>query len=331
MASYASVLATPVQDVSVDSILELLRTITVPPDNLRMIVEGLRKDMESPAGTPQPGGFRSFAATPAEGRGSSWRSSKPAYTARPPVGASSQSQPPRQPHVKYQSQFKASAPENMNDKILTSIIGNKLNSFTPVTYNDTRDFIYQIIDSGETAFIKDFVEKVFTKATREELYCALFAKLIAEIAHKFPVIYEEMNIYHAKFMSIFEDVEDYTESEVQMKKKQYRMGYGHFISELAGQNALPKDRLLQMIETISQKLVLHVEDSGKIKTLEEFIDCLFRLTKNLRDKSPAFFSKVKSDILAILTPSLTFILAEKRAGLSTKARFGLLDLKDLFV
>ena len=331
MASYASVLATPVQDVSVDSILELLRTITVPPDNLRMIVEGLRKDMESPAGTPQPGGFRSFAATPAEGRGSSWRSSKPAYNTRPPVGASPQSQPPRQPHIKYQSQFKASAPENMNDKILTSIIGNKLNSFTPVTYNDTRDFIYQIIDSGETAFIKDFVEKVFTKATREELYCALFAKLIAEIAHKFPVIYEEMNIYHTKFMSIFEDVEDYTESEVQMKKKQYRMGYGHFISELAGQNALPKDRLLQMIETIGQKLVLHVEDSGKIKTLEEFIDCLFRLTKNLRDKSPAFFSKVKADILAILTPSLTFILAEKRAGLSTKARFGLLDLKDLFV
>jgi hypothetical protein len=297
-----------------------------------MMVESLRKDMEIPASASQPSGFRSFAAPPTE-RGSSWRSSKPAYTQgqgqsqRPLVTAVG----PRQPHIKYQSQFKASAPENMNDKILTSIIGNKLNSFTPLTYNDTRDFIYQIIDSGETAFIKDFVEKVFTKATREELYCALFAKLIAEIAHKFPVMYDEMNVYHAKFMSIFEDVEDYTESEVQLKKKQYRMGYGHFISELAGQNALPKDRLLQMIETISQRLVAHVEDSGKIKTLEEFIDCLFRLTKNLRDKSPAFFSKVKGDILAILTPALTFILAEKRAGLSTKARFGLLDLKDLFV
>jgi hypothetical protein len=329
MASYASVLATPVQDVSIDSILELLRTVTAPPDNLRMMIDSLRKDMETPAGS-QPSGFRSFAASPADGRGSSWRSSKPTYTSRPAAPAPA---PTTGPRIRYQSQFKASAPDTMNDKILTSIIGNKLNSFTPVTYNDTRDFIYQIIDSGETAFIKDFVEKVFTKATREELYCALFAKLIAEIAHKFPVIYEEMNVYHTKFMSIFEDVEDHKESEydVQVKKKQYRMGYGHFISELAGQNALPKERLFQMIDTICQKLVQHVEDSGKIKTLEEFIDCLFRLTKNLRDKSPAFFSKVKANLLDILNPPLTFILAEKRPGLSTKARFGLLDLKDLFV
>jgi hypothetical protein len=189
------------------------------------------------------------------------------------------------------------------------------------------------MDSGEKEFIKHFVDKVFTKATDEELYCALFAKLIAEIAHRYPVMYEEMNIYHAKFLQIFEDVEDHKESDydVQVKKRQYRMGYGHFISELAGQNALPKERLLEMMDTVGKRLVLHADDPGKTKTLEEYTDCLVRVVKNLKQKSPAFFSNVNPDLQPIVTGFVAPLLAEKKAGFSTKARFGLMDLRDLFV
>lgn len=303
-------------EVQVESIMELLRTVTVPPDALKMVIEGIRKDMEVPANT----GYRNFPTDSKSG----WRGTgvaKPTFSQ------------PKTPHPRYQSQFKSSSSANLDGKILNTIIGNKLNSFTQVTYADTRDFIYQIMDSGETTFIQDFVKKVFTKATLEELYCALFAKLIAEIAQRYPIMYTEMNLYHTTFLQIFEDVEDHKDSEydVQLKKKQYRMGYGHFISELAGQNALPKEHLLQMIDTIGKRLVLHMEDSGKIKTLEEFTDCILRLTRNLKEKSPAFFSKVRPEILAILKPVLTTLLAEKRAGLSTKAKFGLMDLRDLFV
>jgi hypothetical protein len=265
-------------------------------------------------------GYRSF---PSESKGSSWRGS--GQTSRP----STHTPTPKVPHARYQSQFKTSG--DIDGKILNTIIGNKLNSFTQLTYNDTRDFIYQIMDSGEKEFIKHFVDKVFTKATGEELYCALFAKLIAEIAHRYPIMYEEMNVYHTKFLQIFEDVEDQSEYDVQVKKRQYRMGYGHFISELAGQNALPKERLTEMMDTVGKRLVLHADDPGKTKTLEEYTDCLVRVVKNLKEKSPAFFTNVRQDLHPIITSFVAPLLAEKKAGFSTKARFGLMDLRDLFI
>ena len=318
------------EEVTVDSILTMLKLVTVPPDSLKAEIDLIRREMEIPSS-----GHRTFAS---DAKGSSWRASSGQQQQQQKQqqhhkSAYISTQSPKAPHVRYQSQFKSSSSTDLDGKILNTIIGNKLNSFTQVTYNDTRDFIYQIMDSGETAFIKHFVDKVFTKATLEELYCALFAKLIAEIAHRYPVMYGEMDIYHKRFLQIFEDVEDHKDSEydVQVKKKQYRMGYGHFISELAGQNALPKERLFQMIDTIGKRLVLHSEDSGKIKTLEEFTDCLLRLTRNLKEKSPAFFSKVRSELFTLLGQFLTPLLAEKKAGLSTKARFGLMDLRDLFV
>jgi len=302
--------------LSVDSVLDMLRTVTVPPDSLRLDIEAIRREMEIPQT-----GYRNF---PSELKGSSWRGS-----AQLPRPATNTPTPSKAPHARYQSQFKTSG--DIDGKILNTIIGNKLNSFTQLTYNDTRDFIYQIMDSGEKEFIKHFVDKVFTKATGEELYCALFAKLIAEIAHRYPIMYDEMNIYHTKFLQIFEDVEDVSEYDVQVKKRQYRMGYGHFISELAGQNALPKERLNEMMDTVGKRLVLHADDPGKTKTLEEYTDCLVRVVKNLKQKSPVFFSNIRPELQAIISTFVTPLLAEKKLGFSTKARFGLMDLRDLFV
>jgi len=301
--------------LTVDSVLEMMRTVTVPPDALRAEIDAIRREMEIPQV-----GYRTF---PSEVKGGSWRGSS--QTPRPPQAV------PKTPHARYQSQFKTS--EDIDGKILNTIIGNKLNSFTQLTYNDTRDFIYQIMDSGEKEFIKHFVDKVFSKATGEELYCALFAKLIAEIAYRYPIMYGEMDVYHAKFLQIFEDVEDHKDSEydVQVKKRQYRMGYGHFISELAGQNALPKERLFQMMDTVGKRLMLHAGDPGKMKTLEEYTDCLVRVVKNLKEKSSAFFLNIRSELQAIVFDFVTPLLAEKKPGFSTKARFGLMDLRDLFV
>jgi hypothetical protein len=162
------------------------------------------------------------------------------------------------PVGRYQSKFTSGA-TNLEDKILNTVIGNKLNSFTKLTYADVRDFIYQILDSGETEFIKDFVDKVFKKACVEELYCALFAKLLAEIADRYPVIYEEMARYHQQFLNVFEDVqEDGGEGSIQARA--YRLGYGQFLSELAGQNALEKQQLFAMVE----KRVSRVQDAHQI-------------------------------------------------------------------
>jgi hypothetical protein len=304
------------------------------------------------------GGFRTQQASSSQQQGSSWGGrfgassapKQPDWTSgRIPTGGSdpwqkpssasasasaSHTQQPQQhskPVGRYQSRFKATG--NIEDKILNTVIGNKLNAFTPVTYNDTRDFIYQIIDSGEREFTRDFIVKVFAKATTEDLYCALFAKLIAEIAHKYPVMYEEMDKYHNEFLSVFEDVKEDAETDyvVLVKQKQYRMGYGQFIAELAGLNALEKHQLVSMVTKIGDSIWALSAAENKVKTVEEFIDCLVRLTTGLRDRSPVFFKSVKGELVKILGEKISTLIARSSPfpSLSKKGGFGLMDLKEI--
>jgi hypothetical protein len=338
----------------IDDILTMLKKVTTPPDALRLLIESLRCEME----IPQTVGFRgSGTDTRPTGPSRTFDKGKPTNAWKSGTGrfgsmdkgrpddapwhsharpAQTQSTTGVKPSPgRYQSRF-TSGNEGMDGKILNSIIGNKLNAFTETTYNDTRDFIYQIMDSGETDFIKDFVEKVFTKATVEELFCGLFAKLIAEIAQKYTGMYVEMQKYHNKFLEIFDDVEDHAEAEyaVQVKKKQYRMGYGHFLSELAGQNALEKSQLLGMIEKLIGSVWTLSVVEGKTKTVEEFIDCLIRLITSLKQKSKPFFLSVKGDMIACMMDKMEVMIDKKngvRPSLSVKGRFGLMDLRDLIV
>jgi len=256
---------------------------------------------------------------------------KPSSASTPSQQPPPQQQPPSKPVGRYQSRFKATG--NIEDKILNTVIGNKLNAFTPLTYNDTRDFIYQIIDSGEREFTRDFIVKVFAKATTEDLYCALFAKLIAEIAHKYPVMYEEMDKYHSEFLHVFEDVKEDVDTDyvVLVKQKQYRMGYGQFIAELAGLNALEKHQLVSMVTKIGDKIWALSAAENKVKTVEEFIDCLVRLTAGLRDRSPVFFKSVKGEIVKILGENISTLIARSSPfpSLSKKGGFGLMDLKEI--
>lgn len=340
MTSYVS---EPLEQ-EVDSILTLLAQVTQPPEHLNHLVEILRREMEAPAG-----GFRSgtgggrgttSGAPPQNWRGSTSggrfsnlqksSSTNSFHTSSPRTPSTPQGTRPTPP-VRYQSRFKSSG--NIQEKILNTVIGNKLNAFTPLTYNDTRDFIYQIMDSGETEFTRDFIEKVFTKATLEDLYCGLFAKLIAEIAHRYPVMYEEMNKYHGEFMKIFDTVREDSEAEYVdlVKEKQYRMGYGQFLAELAGKNALDKEQLLTMVSKVMEKIWGVSGEENKVKTVEEFIDCLVRLLTSLRDRSPTFFKGVKGDLDECLLERVNALIARStpRPSLSNKARYGLMDLRDL--
>ena len=343
----------------IDSIISMLKTVTTPPEALRRLIESLRSEMEIPAtatgfrgatGTTQMRSFDKTAkhsvhsgsggpSSSSQWKGGRFRSEeapwhRPHAHAPAPVAPASQIS---RPAGRYQSRFTSGNEGNLEGKILDSIIGNKLNAFTETTYDDTRDFIYQIMDSGETDFIKDFVEKVFAKATLEELFCGLFARLIAEIAQKYTGMYTEMQNYHNKFLEIFDDVEDHAEADyaVQVKKKQYRMGYGHFLSELAGRNALEKGQLVGMIDKIMNSIWDFSVKEGKTKTVEEFVDCLLRLIKSLKQKSNTFFLSVKDDMVKSMMDKINALIDKKsgitRPSLSMKGRFGLMDLKDLIV
>lgn len=350
-------------DEEVSGWLKTLKAVKDVPDGLLRLVDSLRRDMEAPTGV---GGFRNGVSAPAATQrsfctsasgvsgfrtqqpsvpqqASSWRgrfnssvSKHSEWTSgRVPSGSPEPWQKPSpslpKPIGRYQSRFKVTG--NIEDKILNTVIGNKLNAFTPLTYNDTRDFIYQIIDSGEKEFTRDFIVKVFAKATTEDLYCALFAKLIAEIAHKYPVMYEEMDKYHSEFLHVFEDVKEDSETDyvVLVKQKQYRMGYGQFIAELAGLNALEKHQLVSMVTKIADNIWALSTTENKVKTVEEFIDCLVRLTGGLRDRSPVFFKSVKGELVKILGEKISTLIARSSPfpSLSKKGGFGLMDLKEI--
>jgi hypothetical protein len=340
-AAKTPVIVKPVQE-EINDILHTFKHITKGPDNLTRLLVSLRNEMETvvPATNSRTetkptrnfSGGNNVSST-------NWRSGainnnkrtpqeNMAYSSmRPPNTPSPKLSTPTAQPVRYQSHFTSNA--NLEDKILNEVIGNKLNSFTPKTYDDTRDFIYQIIDSGETGFIRDFVEKVFLKATLEELYCGLFAKLIAEIAHKYPVMYEEINRYHKEFLDVFKDVNENGSEANQIQKRQHRLGYGHFISELASLNALTRDQLLAMVQKVNDSLLEQAVLPEKSKTVEEFIDCLTRLTQSLRDRSPRFFSQIKTDLYAVLKEMMTSFIDKRPISVSTKARYGLMDLRDL--
>ena len=341
---------------NIKNIIAELSKVTTMPDSLISLLDSLRGEMEGP---PQRPGNRFGTTTNFGGggsggggggggfnqrsfQGSSWRSGGGGAQPASPRGRASafdtRSQtirpPPASPKPvgRYQTRFKTEG--DLNDKILNTIIGNKLNSFTATTYSDTRDFIYQIMDSGETEFIKDFIEKVFSKATVEELYCALFAKLIAEIAHRYPIMYEEMKRYHQEFLNVFDEVDDgkVVDSDLSIRRRLYRLGYGQFISELACNKALEKEQLIAMVSKVMDKVWEFTALDEKVKVVEEFIDCLVRLTKSLVQKSPEFFQMVKGDMAASILERAQGLISKTvgaRPSLSTKAKFGLMDLKDL--
>jgi len=357
MTSYASILENGPSDIQrdVSCIIDSLNKITTAPESLLRIVENLRKDMEVFQNANSSRGSASASASASAGKlrnfnsssssqtnwrsGQSGQSGQSRFAPSPKSPAfdspSSDSLTPKtpRPSVRYQSRFTTGG--GLQDKILNSVIGNKLNSFTSLTYNDTRDFIYQIMDSGEKEFIQDFIEKVFAKATLEELYCALFAKLIAEIAHRYPSMYEEMKRYHEEFLNIFDDVDEKQENaaDINLKKRQYRLGYGQFISELASLNALEKGQLLGMVERIVEKIFILSAQPERTKVVEEFVDCLLRLLKSLRQKSIVFFNTVKEEIKVRIIEKVTSMSDKKnpRASLSTKARFGLMDITDIIL
>lgn len=334
------------------SILGSFSSIKRGSDDLHALMERLRQDMEIPT---QPsfrsgvshhssnegrGGTRQFGSAQTQSTPSSSSSSNVSWR----MGVTSfqpkyQSNHSKTSHVssstaptgsgpgsgRYVSKFVSTG--SIDNKILNTVIGNKLNAFTPKTYNDIRDFIYQILDSGETEFIKDFIEKVFAKATLEDLYCGLFAKLIAEIAHKYPVMYDEMKRYHKEFTKIFENAGDGDHM-----KRMYRMGYGQFLSELASLNALEKEHLIEIVGLVNTKIWELTAQEGQEKVVEEFVDCLIRLMNSLKERSPAFFKNVKGEISEIMLANLNSILSKSagnRPSLSSKGRFGLMDLKDL--
>lgn len=256
------------------------------------------------------------------------------------------------PHSKYVSRFKKTT-EEVDDTILNTIILGKLNKFSVANYDEIKEFITHIMDSGETDMIKCFMRLVFQKAASEEMFCPLYAKLLSELSIRYPVLLTEMSNLYKHYMSIFEEVEtsaeDYNEFVKRNVEKKYRRGYSQFLAELIKYHVIDKDIFFKTLETIIKQVNNKLTDSESTKIIEEYADCMMKIMKaiSVNDASNTNYDSdsdsdsdndepkkgnmiqeirqyLKINIIRTIKP-----LTEKspsNTGLSTKSRFTFLDI-----
>jgi hypothetical protein len=246
---------------------------------------------------------------------------------------------------KYVSKYKNSEAQ-VEDKILNTIILSKLNKFSASTYDDIRDFLFQILGSQDAfqttqeknnteEFVKEFMSLVFKKAASEEIFCPLYAKLLTDISEKYPIILDEMNKLHENYLEIFEECDEsmsrsYEEFLEKNREKKYRQGYSQFLAELTSLKILSVDKLIVIYNKIFTQILNNGKQENKVVLIEQYIDCLLRITKVLRNRTEQFYIDIRKKLLSNIEGSLNEIMNNKSIfiSVSPKSRFLLMDIQD---
>ena len=227
------------------------------------------------------------------------------------------------PPARYVSKFHNGA-KTGDDKILNTVILNKLNVFSVKTYDDVKQFLFQILGSDQKEFIREFTWLVFRKAAAEEKFCGLFAKLLSEIKKEYPVIMEEMQKLHTTYLDIWTA----SDGKEQVVDRRCRLGYSQFLAELTALGILDLESMKLTLETLKSCIKECLSKSEHIVTIEEYMECLRQLCGTRVPKD------VKFMIRELLITDLELWIAEPRdivPGLSNKSRFACMDLRDLLV
>ena len=247
----------------------------------------------------------------------------------------------RHPPQKYVSKFKKSS-EKVEDTILNTILLGKLNKFSQPNYNEIKEFITHIIDSGQTEMIKCFMKLVFEKAASEEVFCPLYAKLLSELSIQYPVLLTEMANLYTQYMEIFDEVteditsETYNELCKRNVEKKYRRGYSQFLAELIKHDVIDAETFMKSITKIISQVEANRTRSDSIKLNEEFADCLMKIMKAIwsdvvvssddesENKIRDIRTTLKEEIARRVQP--LSVRTPEAVGLSNKARFTFLDI-----
>jgi hypothetical protein len=261
---------------------------------------------------------------PAESRRTAWQESSDGF---------------RHSHQKYVSKFKKTSAK-VEDTILNTILLGKLNKFSQPNYNEIKEFIMHIIDSGQNEMITCFMKLVFEKAASEEVFCPLYAKLLSELSTRYPVLLTEMANLYTQYMEIFDEVtevnsETYNEMCKRNVEKKYRRGYSQFLAELIKHNVIDTDTFIRIITKIISQVEANCTNKESVKLNEEFADFFMKIMKAIRtdgvqeqDESENNIQVIrqllKQDIIGRIQP-LT-VRDPERLGLSNKARFTFLDI-----
>ena len=298
---------------TMEHISEVSKLMQIPfacPADVRARIAALRVPVEDapPVGRMSTN-WRSGHAVhraPHGGGGSSSGSRRPVHGVAPP---------------RYGNKGKAdvSVEERMMDRIR-----DKMNKFSEATYDPIKSWLCQLLDSGQTDFLTEFITLVFEKAAMEKMFCPLYARLITELCGSFPHLEGEMKRIFAEFMGIFVEANEPAEgSEYKSylalrERRKYRRGYSMFLGEIARLKVISTDEVLKTCTIILDGLVLAKGLDEQQLLCEEYADCLTVLVKG-----------IDSATLAPIVPKVK--LAMDRVGspsLSNKARFALMDIMD---
>ena len=243
---------------------------------------------------------------------------------------------------RYVSKFKKNS-EKVEDTILNTILLGKLNKFSELNYDEIKEFITHIIDSGQNEMIKCFMKLVFEKAASEEVFCPLYAKLLSELSSRYPILLTEMNNLYSVYMQIFEEVsetkaENYNEVCKQNVEKKYRRGYSQFLAELIKHNVIDNVLFTKTINKIINQIKNNIKIKESTKLVEEYADCLMKIMKAIqKDTSRSDDSDNESENMietirnTLKNDTMTYIQVltmrnTDNLGLSNKARFTFLDI-----
>lgn len=245
---------------------------------------------------------------------------------------------PPPPIAKYQSRFKNSQ-QPVEDKILNNIILSKLNKFSPKTYAEIRDFLYQILGSGGSEvqeIVPDFIKLVFKKAAIEKIFCPLYAKLLSEISSRYKIILTEMQTLQANYLKIFDDISEpesnsYDSFVTSQKNKEFRHGYSQFLAELTALELLNMDLLNSTFQCILGNMVHFGKLPDNKALLEEYSDCLVSMAKVLKKKPGSFFSNARSTLLKSNETVIQDLITNHTnyESETAKTRFILMDIYDI--
>lgn len=210
-------------------------------------------------------------------------------------------------------------------------IRDKMNKFSPLTYDATKSWLSQLLNSGETDFLTDFITLVFEKAAAEQPFCALYARLITELRAGFPHLGTELQRIFGEFMGIFvEAAEEPDVSAAEYKafvalreRRRFRRGYAAFVGEVAKLGVLTADDAVRTCDVLLDQLMIHKQVAEAGVLCEEYADCLTTLMRSCKE----LLKPVVTPLLAKVREAMN---REGSPSLTNKARFALMDIGDMF-
>ena len=233
-------------------------------------------------------------------------------------------------HQRYTSHF--AKPETaVDDTILNTVILNKLNKFSEVNFDEVKQFLKQILDSDDTSFLREFMKLIFKKAASEQMFCALYARLICELSSQYTSLQKEFEVLYKDYLNIFEDIDeskcpDYETFIKRNKDKIYRLGYSQFLAELISKGVLQSDDLILLFSKIFEQISNASRGSkDNAITVDEYIQCILRMTRALKNTEIIHNIHCFEEPIEYLIQNQT----NEFPGLTRKSIFALMDCLDI--